>query len=100
VVQAAAGLLLPGAYRDQDWIMVPSLTLGGVLLWRNSRWGRVIATIASIQAALYLLVLSVNSLVSIRRGLTVAPGELPIWGTLTVVMAAIAVLLLARSGTR
>ncbi len=71
-------------------LMVPALTAGGVLLWRRTAWGYVIATIASVQGALYLLVLSVSSVVSIRRGLVAAPGELPIWGTLLVVTAALA----------
>ncbi|HXG07323.1 MAG TPA: hypothetical protein VNI77_08380, partial [Nitrososphaera sp.] len=65
-------------------LMVPVLVTGGVLLWRRRPWGYVIATVAGIQASLYLLVLSVNSTVAIRRGLAAAPGELPIWGTLLV----------------
>jgi hypothetical protein len=77
-------------------LMVPALTVGGVLLWRLVPWGFVIAAIASIQGALYLLVLSVNSIVAIRRGLANAPGELPIWGTLTIFTTTIALLLLAN----
>jgi hypothetical protein len=77
-------------------LMVPALTLGGILLWRRKPWGYVVAAIASIQAALYLLVLSVNSIVAIRRGLAAAPGELPVWGTLTVFTSAAALLLLAN----
>jgi hypothetical protein len=65
-------------------LMVPVLGVGGVLIWRRMPWGLVISAIASIQGALYLLVLSVNSVVAIHRGLTTAPGELPIWGTLTI----------------
>ena len=63
-------------------LMVPALATGGVLLWRRHRWGLVIAGIAGVQGSLYLLVLSVNGLVLIGRGLAEAPGELPIWGTL------------------
>jgi hypothetical protein len=73
--------------------MVPALTIGGVLLWRRRSWGYVIAAIASIQGALYLLVLSVNSFVTIQRGLASAPGELPIWGALAVFTSAVALLL-------
>lgn len=65
-------------------LMVPALVTGGVLLWRRRPWGYVIAAVAGIQASLYLLVLSVNSVVSISRGIVAAPGELPIWGTLMV----------------
>jgi len=76
-------------------LMVPALMAGGVLLWRRRPWGYVIASLASIQGALYLLVLSVNSMIAIRRGLVSAPGELPIWGTLCVVTTGIALVLLA-----
>ena len=46
--------------------MVSALTVGGVLIWRRMPWGLVISAIASIQGALYLLVLSVNSVVAIN----------------------------------
>jgi hypothetical protein len=75
-------------------LMVPVLTIGGVLLWRRRPWGYAIATIAAIQGALYLLVLSVNSVVAIQRGLSEPPAELPIWGALLIVTAqAVTVLL-------
>lgn len=77
-------------------VMVPALTAGGILLWRRQPWGPVVAAIASIQGALYLLVLSVNAIVAIRRGLVPAPGELPIWGTLLLITTAVAALLLAN----
>lgn len=75
-------------------VMVPALTLGGVLLWQRRPWGYLIATMASIQGALYLLVLTVNSAVAILRGLVPAPGELPIWGPLMACTTIIAVTLL------
>jgi hypothetical protein len=62
--------------------MVPVLALGGYLLFRRRDWGYVTAALGSIQATLYLLVLSVNSVIAIQRGLVEAPGELPIWGPL------------------
>ena len=42
------------------------------------------------------LVLSVNSVIAIRRGLASAPGELPVWGTLLFVTTVSAVVLLAN----
>ena len=77
-------------------LMVPALTAGGILLWRRRPLGYVIASLASIQGALYLLVLSVNSMIAIRRGLATAPGELPVWGTLLVITTVIALVLLAN----
>jgi hypothetical protein len=76
--------------------MVPTLIVGGVLLWLQEPWGFVTATIASILGALYLFVLSVNSVVAIQRGLTDAPGELPVWATLTLLMSVSALMLLAN----
>ncbi len=77
-------------------LMVPVLTLGGVLLWRREPWGYVVAAIASIQTALYLFVLSFNAIVLIRRGLADAPGELPIWGPLTILTTTVACVLWAN----
>jgi hypothetical protein len=77
-------------------LMVPALTAGGVLLWRRTPWGHLIASIAAIQAGLYLLVLSVNSIVAIQLGFATAPGELPIWGVLAVFTTTLASVLLTH----
>ena len=77
-------------------IMVPALAFGGVLLWRRNAWGYIVATIAGIQGSLYLLVLTINSVVLILRDLAEAPGELPQWGTLAVTTTAATVLLLVN----
>ncbi len=76
-------------------IMVPALASGGVLLWRRNAWGYIVAAIAGIQGSLYLLVLSINSVVLIIRGLAEAPGELFRWGPLAVTTTAATALLLA-----
>jgi hypothetical protein len=74
-------------------LMVPALAAGGILLWRRSARGYVVAAIAGVQATLYLLVLSVNSIVAIARGLTSAPGELPLWALLMILTLAMTLLL-------
>jgi len=79
-------------------LMVPTLAVGGVLLWRRQPWGYLIATIAAIQGAWYLLVLSVNSAIAISRGLAAAPGELPFWGPLAS-FTTLAALVLLRSAS-
>jgi hypothetical protein len=75
-------------------MMVPSLVAGGVMVWRRRPWGFALAAIASIQGALYLLVLSTNSVVLMQRGLVSPPGELPAWAPLMLLMSGAALLLL------
>jgi hypothetical protein len=58
--------------------------------------GYAIASITSIQGTLYLLVLSVNSVVAIRRGFVGAPGELPIRGGLAILLTTSAFILMAN----
>jgi hypothetical protein len=75
-------------------LMAPPLIAGGVLLWRQRPWGHVISALAGIQASLYLLVLSAGSLVAVQRGLTPAPGEVPLWAALALSTTAVTALLL------
>ena len=75
-------------------LMATGLLAGGVLLWRQAPWGYPVATIAGVQATLYLLVLSVNSVVAGYRGLIETSGELPLWAGLGVCMASATALLL------
>ena len=82
-------------------VMVPLLVSGGTLLWRKHAWGPVVCAIGGLQASLYLLVLSVNAIVAIRRGLAASPGELPMWGTLLVfTTAATTVVILSIGDSR
>jgi hypothetical protein len=78
---------------DLLWL-VPCLAVGGVLLWKRRPWGFIVAPAATVQASLYLLVLSVNSAIAIQRGLAAPPGELPIWVPLMVLTSVAALLLL------
>jgi hypothetical protein len=75
--------------------MLPALMLGGALLWRRGAWGLPVASLALVQGALYLLVLSVNSLVAVVRGVVPWPGELPVWGTMCVATSIAALALVA-----
>jgi hypothetical protein len=83
---------------DLLWL-VPSLAAGGALLWKRRPWGIVIGTAAAVQGAIYLLVLSVNSTIAIRRGLAASPGEVPVWAPLTV-CTWVAALLLVEGASR
>ena len=61
-------------------LMVPALTIGGALLLRRDAWGYVTVCGAGVQASLYLIVLSVNSVVFVNRGLARAAGRVPDMG--------------------
>lgn len=78
-------------------IMVPALALGGTLLWRGARWGLVVAAAASVQAALYLVVLALNALLLARRGFAEWPGDFPLWAALAAATALAAGALLAAA---
>ncbi len=78
-------------------LMVPTLGVGGVLLWRRASWGWLIAGIGSVQGSLYLVVLSLNSGIAIYRGVVEAPGELWVWGTLALFTTVAAVVLLGNA---
>ncbi len=77
-------------------LMVPLLVAGGTLLWRRRDWGFIIATVAAVQASLYLIVLTVSSIVAMQRDL---PGarEFPLWGVLAALTTVAALVLLAGS---
>jgi hypothetical protein len=76
-------------------VMVTAMGFGGVMLWRRQPWGHVLAPIAAVQGAMYLLVLTVNSGVAIARGFATDLGEVPVWGTACVFTTLAAALLLA-----
>jgi hypothetical protein len=75
-------------------LLVPAQLAGAILLLRGHRFGSLLCTVAGVQGTLYLIVLSVNSWVAVSRGLTAAPGELPIWGALAVVTGGLTAALL------
>ena len=78
-------------------LMAPALVGGGILLWQRKPWGYVISAIAGVQASLYLLVLSINSIIFVARGLADWPGELPLWSGLAAATSAITSLLFAHA---
>lgn len=80
-------------------LMVPALALGGACLWRGTPRSAAIAATASVQGALYLLVLSLNALLLARQGLA-SEGELLTWAPLALCTATAAATLLAALPSR
>lgn len=81
-------------------LMVPVLATGGILLGQQRPWGIVIAGLAGVQSALYLLVLSTNSALAISKGIIEPPGEVPVWGTLCLLTVIATGTLFAKVRTR
>lgn len=79
-------------------IVVPLMVVGAVQLWKRRAWGWVLATVLSLKGVVYTLGLSVSTLSVSAAGAGTA-AELPIWGVLTVVGAASAVLLMREAAT-
>ena len=61
------------------WLLVSSLVLGAVLVWRRRSWGYIVATIANLSCGLYMLVLTVVSFTEADTGVNGALAELPVW---------------------
>jgi hypothetical protein len=81
-------------------LMVPALAIGGILLWRRNAWGYIVSAIAGVQGSLYLLVLTINSIIAVARGLAEGAGEMPMWGALAAMTAAATLLLVGNADGR
>lgn len=61
-------------------LVVPVLALGAWLLWRRHPWGYVLAIIANVKGAVYMLVLCVNTVWAFQAGAVESTAELGLWG--------------------
>lgn len=73
-------------------LLIPWLVVGALWLVKRRPWGYVIAAILSIKGPLYTLVLGLNSILVVNRGIATT-SELPLWGSLTVLGLAAGALL-------
>jgi hypothetical protein len=77
-------------------IITPALVSTGVLIWRRHTWGGFGGALAATGGGAYLLVLAVNSSLAWAGGNGTASGEAALWSTLSLVMLAVAAVLLAH----
>lgn len=80
-------------------LLIPWLVLGAIWLIKHRPWGTVIAAILSVKGPLYTFVLSVNSLLVMRAGLTTS-SEIPLWGSLTLLGGIFSALLFGNMNTK
>jgi hypothetical protein len=81
-----------------DFTLLPWLVVGAVWLMKRRPWGYVIGGMLSVKSPLYTLILSVNSILVVRAGLS-NTSELPLWGTLTLLGLITSVLLFGKMKT-
>ena len=79
-------------------LLIPWLVVGAVWLMKRRPWGYVIGGMLSLKGPLYTLILSVNSILVVRAGLS-NTSELPLWGTLTLLGLITSVLLFGKMKT-
>jgi hypothetical protein len=77
-------------------LLASGMLLGGILLWRRSPWGCVVAAMINISTAVYMLVLVMGLYTQAMAGLEGAATEIPLYGFLGVVCL-IASLVLLRN---
>lgn len=82
--------------------VVPWTLTGAALLWLRRPWGHLLATVMSLKATTYTLVLTAGSLVSAARGVEGAAAQIPLWGawSLASLLAAAALLVPARQESK
>ena len=83
-----------------DLSMVVSINLlAAIWLWRRRPWGYVLAAIANVKGAVYMLALSSATYSAVRAGTTEAVGQIALWGTIGLgcLVASIALLVSLRS---
>lgn len=76
-------------------LLVPSLVLGGVLLWRKESWGPIVSAVVLIKATAYGLALSIMTVMSYRNTGIIDPF-ITLWVALTL-GCLVALILLLRN---
>ncbi|MBB5180015.1 hypothetical protein HNQ44_001439 [Planomicrobium koreense] len=76
-------------------LLIPSMIVGGVLLWRKNRWGPVVGSVVLVKATAYGLALIIMTAMSYRNTAVIDPF-IPLWVALTL-GCSIALVLLMRN---
>lgn len=78
IVTATGGTTNVTAALDLMFV-VPVMAAAGVLLARRRAWGVVLAAVAHVKGAAYMLVLALGSAVGHARGIPEVGAQIPIW---------------------
>lgn len=61
-------------------LVVPVLALGAIWLWKRRPWGYVLAAIANVKGAVYMLALCVVTVSVVRAGVSEDLSQVALWG--------------------
>ena len=80
-----------------DLSMVVSVyVLGAIWLWKRQPWGYVLATIANVKGAVYMLALAASTLSAVQAGATEDLTLVALWGFIGVASLIVSLLLLGN----
>lgn len=77
-------------------LVVPLMLIGGVWLWQRQAWGYVLAVIANVKGAAYMLALSAATMAAIRAGASDEATQLALWAPIGAGSLAASIALLRR----
>lgn len=61
-------------------LVVPVLVLGAIWLWKRQPWGYVLAVIANVKGAVYMLALSATTVAAVQAGVSQDLSQVGLWG--------------------
>ena len=76
-------------------LVIPLFVVGGIWLWQRKPWGYVLAAIANVKGAVYLIGLCASTWTVYAAGTTDSPAEIVIWASIAACCLAAAGALLA-----
>lgn len=77
-------------------LVVPVLVLGAVWLWKRRPWGYVLATIANVKGAVYMLALSASTISAVQAGALEDVSQVALWGLIGVASLIASLILLGN----
>jgi hypothetical protein len=77
-------------------LVVPVLVLGAVWLWKRQPWGYVLAAVANVKGAAYMLALCAVTASAVRSGALEDLSQLALWGAIGVGSVIVSLLLLGN----
>ena len=75
-------------------LVIPLFVVGAIWLWGRKPWGYVLAAIANVKGAVYMLGLCAATLTAYRAGTTESLSEIGLWGAIGIACLIASIVLL------